>query len=188
MHIYRVIYSSLCALALLPTAVVAVDLGSADAVAMDQRPAIVYQACMDEQGMVTRYDCKCLKQKFSTELEAELKKPEYVPSAKPGAGFKHSGHRNTQTQVLVMRIMNRGECRNEQAFARHNRNACERRFHITKRLSNLPENTDKERYCACIGKTVGEMFANDPNGENARSSRGERQYRSLAASQCRRSN
>jgi hypothetical protein len=185
MHIYRVIYFSLCILALIPASVIAVELSSADMAAMDRRPTIVYQACMDNQGMVTRYDCRCLKQKFSTELEAELKKPEHVPSSKPGAGFKHSGHRNTQTQVLVIRIMNRGECRSEKAFARHNQNECERGFHRTKKLSNLPEDTDKEQYCACIGKTVGELFVNDPNGEIAASSRGERRYRSLAASQCR---
>jgi hypothetical protein len=198
---FRVIPLSLCALALAPAVVLGVGFGSADGAPFEKRPAIVYQACMDTQGMVTRYDCRCLKEKYNAELTEELKKPEYVPPTQPSQppktpeeamkqlqAARGQDRRTTQTQVLIKRVMNRGECRSEQAFARYNQNECERRFHITKRLSNLPENTDKERYCACIGKTVGEMFANDPSGENAASQRGQDHYQGLAVSQCKRDN
>jgi hypothetical protein len=100
------------------------------------------------------------------------KKPEYVPPTKPLTPPK------TAEEARAV----------AQAFARHNQKECERNFHITKKLSNLPENTNKERYCACVGKAVWELSANDPKGENARSSRAEVHYRSVALSQCRNSN
>ncbi len=174
MHISIFRFTAFGLLVLFSATALGVDYNNVDTYPIEQRPTGVYQLCMGEEGMVSRYDCNCVKEKFRAELAAELKKPE------SGAG---SNPRNTQTQLLVSRVMHSGACRSEKAFARYEYNECKTNFFSMKMI--LPPNVKEDRFCDCYGKTMGKLFANDPDARNAASSRGLSYYASKAMQKCR---